>query len=241
MTAKSHLFKFKQFEISQKLSAMKIGTDGVLLGAWAPVEKAKKILDVGTGTGLIALMCAQRNRQAQISGVEIDPKAAGEAQYNFNRSPWKDRLKSIQIDFKVYQPDQKFDVIISNPPFFDETVLSTKTDRNIARHTQQLNLQELIKKSRQLLTKTGMINLILPVNKQSELEQILINNDLYLNRLCYVKGRPEAQVKRILVSIGQKKTKTMVTELIIETQRHVYTPQYIQLTKDFYLKMPLKP
>ncbi len=237
MTVNPHIFKFKQFEVLQEQSAMKVGTDGVLLGAWAPISQARNILDIGTGTGLIALMCAQRQPKVQITALEIEKKAAQEAQYNFEQSPWPNRLHLYHTDFVTFSHQEKFDVIISNPPFFDETIWSPKTPRNMARHTQNLNLAVLIKKSRRLLSTTGEINLILPARKKESLELILNENKLYIKQLCLIRGRSESKIKRILVNISQKKVKTLTTELIIEKQRHIYTDAYIKLTRDFYLKM----
>jgi len=237
MSVNPHIFKFKQFDVVQEQSAMKIGTDGVLLGAWAPISQARQILDIGTGTGLIALMCAQRHPEVQITALEIEKKAAQEAQYNFEQSPWPNRLHLRHTDVRIFEEEEKFDVIISNPPFFDETTSSSETSRNMARHTQNLNLSILIEKSRRLLNTSGEINLILPAQKKEKLEFILDKNKLYINQLCLVRGKAESKIKRILVNIGQKKVKTLTTELIIEKERHIYTDAYIKLTKDFYLRM----
>jgi len=214
---------------------MKIGTDGVLLGAWVDLHNAKHILDIGTGTGLIALMCAQRHKTALITAVEFEEKAAVEADYNFAKSPWAHRLKIIKTDFKQFMSNNKFDIIISNPPFFDEKVLSSKHQRNLARNAENLPLQTLLTKTKEMLTIDGTINLILPVSKLEILEKNLKYVQLYLQKICFVKGRKEVPVKRILVQIGQKNIPIEQSELIIEIDRHVYTEKYKALTGDFYL------
>jgi len=235
MKPAKNIFKFKQFEVLQAQSGMKIGTDGVLLGAWVDLHNAKHILDIGTGTGLIALMCAQRHKTARITAVEIDESAAVEAAYNFTKSPWADRLKIVKTDFKQFISNNKFDIIISNPPFFDEKVLSIKHQRNLARNAENLPLQTLLAKAKEMLTIDGTINLILPVSKLEILEKNLKNEQLYLQKICFVKGRKDVPAKRILVQIGQKNIPIEKAELIIEIDRHVYTEKYKTLTGDFYL------
>jgi len=232
------LFKFKQFDIYQDDAAMKVGTDGVLLGAWSEFKSAEKILDVGTGTGLIALMAAQKkNKIAQIYAVEIDSEAAQQAAYNFKISPWKNRLDITQQDFKTYNPEFLFDVIVSNPPYFEEQFFSDNKKRNTARHTVNLNLTDLLQKSKSLLKPNGSIFLILPYNNKKNLLQTAKNLDLFPTKITYVKGNKETKIKRILVQLQPFFKPLKVDELIIEVDRHKYTQKYIDLTKDFYLKM----
>ncbi len=230
-------FKFKKFEVKQTQTAMKIGTDGVLLGAWAAIENAKNILDVGTGTGLIALMSAQRNPHANITAIEIEPKAAEEAAYNFKHSPWHDRLKIIQSDFIQTSFPNQFDAIICNPPFFSKGIEPTDIPRKLARHTVSLSLDKLVHNAAKLLSKKGNLFMIIATEQQNHLTAILKNESLYIQKLCLVKGHANTIAKRILVQIGRKKRPIEQNELIIEKKRHVYTMEYIALTKDFYLKM----
>ena len=237
MKTDKQIFKFKQFEIAQELTAMKVGTDGVLLGAWANLTHAKHILDIGTGTGLIALMCAQRQNNAIIDAIEIDPDAAQQAAGNFNNSKWQRRLNLIHTDFNNFHAGKKYDVIISNPPYFDEQYENPDSQRNMARHTATLSLKTLIKKSKKLLKDDGNIQLILPADKLSQLHQIIEQEKLYLNKICYVKGHKNTKIKRILVKISGLYTKPEEQQLIIEKSRHNYTDDYIYLTRDFYLKM----
>ncbi len=230
-------FRFKQFDVYQDEAAMKVGTDGVLLGAWSQFTSVQTILDIGTGTGLIALMAAQKNKDAKIFAVELDPAAARQAGYNFEIAPWKDRLHIVEGDFKTFSPGILFDVIVSNPPFFDEQVSSATVQRNVARHTTSLNLYDLILKSRTLLKPTGKLFLILPYNKESELLQIAQKAGLFVTQITYVKGHKQAKIKRILVALQAVFKPLKTEELIIEIARHKYTPKYIDLTRDFYLKM----
>jgi len=237
MSVKKDLFRFKQFVVAQEQTAMKVGTDGVLLGAWADIKMAKNILDIGAGTGLIALMCAQRQPLANIDAIEIDPAAAHQATENFKNSKWSKRLQLIHSDFKMFVPEKKYDVIISNPPYFDENNLNSNQQRAIARHNQQLSLEELISRSKKILQPKGSIQLILPADKLETVKQIIRQEQLFLNKLCFVKGHAKAKVKRILVKISHIDKPLKESHLIIEYSRHHYTDDYIQLTRDFYLKM----
>jgi tRNA1Val (adenine37-N6)-methyltransferase len=237
MSANRNIFKFKQFDIVQDNAPMKIGTDGVLLGAWAHIEQSENILDIGTGTGLIALMAAQRNPKASITAIELNDKALKDAKINFKQSPWTDRLNLIHTSFQKWVTTQTFDAIISNPPFFDEDIQSPDTDRQMARHSTYLPLQELIGKAKLLLNKQGTINLILPADKEMSLKEIVANERLFLHHICYVHGQQNKPVKRILVSLGLEEKVTLSNQLIIEKARHHYTKAYTNLTRAFYLNM----
>ena len=237
MPVKKDIFRFKQFAVAQEQTAMKVGTDGVLLGAWADIKTAKNILDIGTGTGLLALMCAQRQPLAHIDALEIDPAAARQATENFDNSNWSERLHLIQTDFNLFISEKKYDVIISNPPYFDEKTSNLNKQRNLARHNQHLTLEMLISRSKTMLQPNGNIQLILPADKLNHLKQICQREQLYLNKICYVKGHTSAKIKRILIKISGIVAPLKEKYLIIEYARHRYTEDYIRLTRDFYLKM----
>ena len=237
MKAKSSIFRFKQFAIRQDKTAMKVGTDGVLIGAWCQPDMPKRILDVGTGTGLIALIMAQKFPVAQIDAVEIETAAAEQAFENFQNSPWKNNLHLIHHNFLQYSPAHHYDCIISNPPYFDEDITPENKSRQIARHTHSLSLKDFIEKSQSILSPQGNICLILPVQKEKDLQHILSNTHLYINKLTYVKGHIEAPVKRLLIQLSRNKTPGITDTLVIEKERHQYTRAYITLTRDFYLKM----
>ena len=228
-------FTFKQFAVEQEDVAMKVGTDGVLLGAWAACDGAKRILDIGTGTGLIALMLAQRNAEAQIHAVEIDETATRRARANFDISPWAERLEVEQTAVQHYSPSEKFDLIISNPPYFVDSLQCPDAKRTTARHTQDLTFDELDRAVCRLLAEDGKFALILPVN---EFEKYLSLTQLHLVRRCDVHPTTGAAVKRVMAEFAKSKTATLTLENItIEQERRGdYTDEYRALTKEFYLK-----
>lgn len=232
-------FQFKQFRIGQERSAMKVGVDGVLLGAWADASGAKRILDVGTGTGLIALMMAQKNPLAEIDAVEIDPEAFQEAKQNVEQSMWRNRIHLECNSFQEFagHSDQKYDLIISNPPFFANGVKALLQSRSQARHADSLPLPDLISGAAGLLRANGKIALVLPIESLQELEKLAEKQHLFLSRLCRVKPNPVKPVFRILVEIANSESILQEEELMIEFEKHHdYTPEYRELTKEFYLK-----
>lgn len=231
------VFRFKQFQICQDQAAMKVGTDGVLLGAWTRIENAQTALDVGTGTGLLALMLAQRNAGLQIDAVELDSLAAKQAQFNVQASPWKDRISVFNVDFQQFTAIMGYDIIISNPPFFDEQTISPAKQRQMARHTAHLDIQTLLSKTAALLSPKGRLSIIYPATKYDEILHVATQNNLFINRLTFVKGNTNVKAKRILIELSRQQTNIKENFLIIEHERHVYTDAYVELTKDFYLKM----
>ncbi len=228
-------FTFKQFAVEQEDVSMKVGTDGVLLGAWADCEGAKNILDIGTGTGVIALQMAQRNSQSQICAVEIDEIAAHRARANFDLSPWAERLTVEQTAVQEFAPAEKFDLIVSNPPYFVDSLLPPDAKRSTARHTHDLTFEELDNAVCRLLSESGKFALILPV---TEFEKYLTLTQLHLMRRCDVCPIEGGAVKRIMGEFAkQPTTETKLETIAIERgRRGDYTDDYRALTKDFYLK-----
>ena len=228
-------FRFKQFAVEQEDVAMKVGTDGVLLGAWADCEGAKCILDIGTGTGVIALQMAQRNNQAQIHAVEIDEAAAKRARANFDNSPWAERLTVEQTAVQKFSPAEKFDLIVSNPPYFVDSLLPPDAKRSTARHTHDLTFEELDKAVARLLADNGKFALILPI---TEFEKYLTLTQLHLARRCNVHPIEGGAVKRVMGEFVKHPTaETKHENIAIERgKRGDYTDDYRALTKDFYLK-----
>ena len=214
---------------------MKVGTDGVLLGAWADCEGAKCILDIGTGTGVIALQMAQRNPEAQVLAVEIDETAAKRARANFDNSPWAERLQVEQIAVQVFEPAEKFDLIVSNPPYFVDSLLPPDAKRSTARHTHDLTFEELDKAVTRLLADNGKFALILPI---TEFEKYLTLTHLHLVRRCDVHPVEGGAVKRVMGEFAKQPIVEIACEnLAIEKgKRGDYTDEYRALTKDFYLK-----
>ncbi|MDO8927612.1 MAG: methyltransferase [Bacteroidota bacterium] len=236
---RNNYFQFKQFRIVQEKSAMKVGVDGVLLGAWADVSGAKRILDIGTGTGLIALMMAQRNADAQIDGVEIESEAFQEAVYNIQQSPWNERIQIELCSFQefVEKADLNYDLIVSNPPYFTNGHKAPLENRATARHSDSLPLGDLISGAIGLLNETGKIALVLPVDGLPELSHLADSNNLHISRICHVKPNPQKPVFRILVELTKSECIFQEENLMIEFEKHHdYTPEYKDLTKGFYLK-----
>jgi len=229
------VFKFKEFSIIQEKSAMKVGTDGVLLGCWLSCEKANNILDIGCGTGLITLMIAQRNFKSNITGIEIDKIASKEAQLNISNSDWEERIGIKHISLQQFSPKLKFDLIVSNPPFFPQN--KSHQSRDIARHANSLSFDELMDNTAKLLSEKGIFSVIIPKDSEEYFCKISATHKLYCNRVCYIKGNDASDVKRVMMEFSSIKSIVLTEHLTIEKSRHNYTSKYIQLCKDFYLKM----
>ncbi|CAM4034809.1 tRNA1(Val) (adenine(37)-N6)-methyltransferase [Flavobacterium antarcticum] len=234
-------FKFKQFSVEQDLTAMKIGTDGVLLGAWSPIpSNAFSVLDIGTGTGIIGLMLAQRSSAEQIDALEIDEEAYEQATENFENSPWSDRLFCFHagLDELIEEPEDEYDLIISNPPFYTENYKTEDTQRDLARFEDAMPFEMLVEAADLLLSENGIFSVIIPFKEEESFLALAKEFELYPMKITRVKGTPTSEIKRSLLAFKRFETLEIeVDELVIETARHVYTPEYIALTKDFYLKM----
>ena len=234
-------FQFKQFSVEQDRCAMKIGTDGVLLGAWTPIDNnPANILDIGTGTGVIALMLAQRSNGQQIDALEIDEDAYEQAIDNFENSPWSDRLFCFHAGLDEYaeEPEDEYDLIISNPPFYTEDYKSDNEQRDLARFADAMPFEELIEAADLLLSENGIFSTIIPFKEEIHFLAIAKEYELYPFKITHVKGTPTSETKRSLLAFSRNETIDFpIDELIIEISRHNYTAEYISLTKDFYLKM----
>ena len=233
-------FQFKQFSVYQDRCAMKVGTDGVLLGAWVNVANAKNTLDIGTGTGLIALMMAQRSVSTLITAIEIDSEAACQATENVLNSPWKDRIEVVNADLLDFNCSKRYDVIVSNPPYFSQSLPSPNKQRTLARHNDHLTYSALIQKVATLLSENGRFSVIIPYDHKDEFIQLASQSRLYLQRIVAVKTTPTSVFRRVLLEFSFVESiveQLKVEELLIERERHQYSIEYINLTKDFYLKM----
>ena len=231
-------FQFKQFAVDQRSSAMKVGTDGVLLGAWVDASGAQGILDIGTGTGVIAIMLAQRNATAEVVGVEIDQKAGEEAQRNMQSSPFADRLQIVNqaIQDFSWNTANQFDLIVSNPPFFSGGTLSYAGDRNLVRHTAKLSHGDLINSVKRLLAPKGSFSLILPYIEGLRFLELAKRARLFPVRITEVFPRRSGKANRLLVSLSREETTPLKDQLWIrEETSEEYTPEYKELTRDFYL------
>ena len=234
------MFQFKQFSVEQDRTAMKIGTDGVLLGAWTPINNNPfSILDVGTGTGIIALMLAQRSAAEQIDALEIDEDAYEQATDNFENSPWNDRLFCFHagLDEFMEEPEDEYDLIISNPPFYTEDYKTENEQRDLARFSDALPFEDLVEAANLLLSENGIFAVIIPFKEEEKFIALAKQFELHPFKITRVKGTPTTEIKRSLLAFSKTQKQTLIDELIIETARHQYTEEYIDLTKDFYLKM----
>ena len=215
---------------------MKVGTDGVLLGAWAGSGWLLNILDIGTGTGLIALMMAQRFAGARIDALEIDPVSSGQASENAAGSPFGERISVISSDFLTWDSGKKYDLIVCNPPFFKDSLQSPDAGRTTARHEDSLPLGELIRKSAGLLSPDGGLALIIPVDRLPEVAKVAVEAGLNLNRILRVKGTPKVPVKRVLIHLDKRYLPVEMGELTLEgEQRGSVSEEYRGLTQEFYL------
>lgn len=236
----SNAFQFKQFTVAQDRCAMKVGTDGVLLGAWTPIKHSpNSILDIGAGTGLISLMLAQRAFAELIDGVEIHPEAYEQCVENFEASPWNDRLFCYHASLQefVEEIEDTYDLIVSNPPFYAENYSSGNTARDLARQNQSLPIEELLEAVASLLSKEGVFSVIIPFKEEDRILTLAQKKRLFPFQITRVKGTSNSEIKRSLIAFSFKSLVLAKKELILETSRHQYTAEYIALTKDFYLKM----
>lgn len=234
-------FKFKQFTVYHDLCAMKVGIDGVLLGAWTPVDNnIQNILDIGTGSGLIALMLAQRTVEARIDAIDIDDGAFLQSKININNSAWKDRINTHQISLQNYATKTvtSYDLIVSNPPYFIQSLKSADESRTKARHTDTLNHKSLLQEAIKILKKTGRICLILPVTEGLQCVKYAKGLSLSCYQCIYIHPTPTHEAKRVLLEFGFNDIETRISSLEIETnQRHLYSESFTSIVKQFYLKL----
>ncbi len=233
-------FQFKEFTIHQNKTAMKIGTDGVLLGAWVELNKdINNILDIGTGTGIIALQIAQRSSCQIIDAMEIEPDAYEQAVDNFENSNWGDRLFCYHTSIQEFteEIDEKYDLIISNPPFYNDTYKKVDPKRAAARHTEKLSFAELLTATAKLLSQKGSCSFIIPFREENNFLNLAQKVNLYPNRITRVKGNIKTPIKRTLLQLSFNNISPAVDELIIEIERHEYSEAYNELVRKFYLNL----
>lgn len=225
-------FKFKQFEIQQSENVFRVGTDGVLLGVLADVENVSNVLEIGTGTGLISLMLAQRNPEAVFLGLDINEEAVALTQANFENAPFQARLRNIHQDFKSFNTKELFDLIVSNPPYFEESV----SDKDkIARQTVELNFKQLIGHAAGLLSENGLLSVIIPSEAGEVFTSIAKENSLFLNRRVNITGIENSKVKRLVLEFSLLEKNLEESDFIIEKSPRQYSDQYLELTKEFHI------
>ncbi|MBN1253104.1 MAG: methyltransferase [Bacteroidales bacterium] len=230
-------FKFKQFNVNQDKTAMKVGVDSVLLGAWTKVENSKLILDVGTGTGLLSLMLAQKSN-AKITSIEINEDAYNQAIENVNNSIWKNRISVINISLQNFVEicKDKFDLIICNPPYFVNSFKSPENSKNTAKHNEELSLNDLFEGVKLLLCEKGKFSLVYPFEQKEMLIKTAENKKLFPVEISKISGNENKKPNRIFVKFSHEKAEVIYSEIYIrDSLSGEYTDEYKKLTKDYYL------
>lgn len=234
----SREFKFKQFTIIQNVAGMKVGTDGVLLGSWTKTENIKTVLDIGTGTGLLALMLAQRNQQVIITAIEPDILSFTNAETNISQSKWLNRITLLNTALDLQDALGDFDLMICNPPYFKYQPNSTTNNRQIARSSINLTLFQLFEYTHSHLTDEGRLSFIYPAEEERQIIHYLNHFHLKIHRIAIVLPLENRRAKRLMIECGRKSIERVHSEkIIIEESRHKYHSTYYQLTKDFYLNI----
>lgn len=232
-----NFFRFKQFQITDDRSAMKVGTDSVILGAWVTVHNAKSIIDIGCGSGLISLLLAQRSQNIDILGVEIDEGSAKDSIYNFHHAPWSNNLQFRHCDIRKFDSKKKYDLVISNPPFFTGSLLPKNNEREGARHDKSLSLNDLLRSTVRLMNKKGTLAIVFPYDREEELIQNAYEMGLFPHRILHTRNKPQAQIKRSFIEFQKVKVPIVEKELFsIRDEENKYSQEYKMLTKEFYLK-----
>ncbi len=232
------IFRFKQFDVDQSGCAMKINTDGVLLGAFVDGDQPKSILDIGTGTGVIALMLAQRFNDAQIDAVEIDPAAAQTAETNFANSPFAERLNIYPIGFEQFfeqYHDKKYDLIVSNPPFFINSLKSPEAKKELAKHTDEDFFRKLIVAIARHLTVDGLCWLIIPLSIADFVFYLASENNLCLQKRINIKSFEDSAPHRVIACFGFEKVSTDISKFIIYKSAGIYSEEYMKLLQPYFI------
>ena len=233
-------FEFRQFIVRQERCAMKVGTDGTLLGAWARVPDSfgpVRILDIGSGTGLIALMMAQRFPEAEVLGIDIDPDTVAQAKENVANSPFSGRIRIVQQDIMKMDDIGGFDAIVSNPPYFIDSLVCPDDQRSVARHTVSLTYEGLMFSAFRLLKDNGIFSLVIPSDSRSAIEAAACLSGFFMSRVCLIKTTPKKHPKRQLIEFRKHPVSELdISEGIIEDSPNVRSQWYQQLTKEFYIK-----
>lgn len=232
-------FSFKKFTISQAQSAMKVGTDSVLLAAWINIRKPDFILDIGTGTGILSLLMAQRYTEAKITALEISKEAIKDAQENVKNSPWSDRIKITEGDFCQFESELKFDLIICNPPYFENSLHSPSMPRNKARHSDALPFPVLASGVQKVLSKGGTFAMILPFENAELMRHLAFEQKLYTCRQTLIYTKENTPAKRVLFQFTPELQLCQTDSLTIYTNSGTYTLEYRALVEEYYQKMKL--
>lgn len=229
------VFHFKHFSIFQEQANLKVGTDSMLLGAFAEFENPKRILDIGTGTGVLSLMLAQKYPETEISALEINSFAFDLAKQNFENNLLGKNCTVQLMALQDFQTHEKFDGIISNPPYFEDSLKNNKEGKSLARHTDSLSYGELISKSKSLLSENGTAWFILPFLSSNRFLEIIEANNLNIKRQIEIEGKPGQRV-RVIFELGIQKKELEIETFVIRDEENNYTDEYVELTKEFHNK-----
>jgi len=235
MRPSSFIFRFKQFSVKHSQSSLKVTTDAVLLGAWVDAAKATHILDIGTGSGVLALMMAQKYPEATIDAIDIDAASVEEATFNFSQSAWSYRLSAFHVDFKEFYTSNKYDLIISNPPYFVDSLVSPNVQKAVAKHTLLLDYKSLLDGIARMLTEKGVAYVVLPFSNLGLLTAACNKNALYFDKICAVSSFYVQPPYLAIVAISFIDKNISQHTLAIRDALHQYTTEYKVLTQDFYL------
>lgn len=230
------VFQFKQFTIYQDLAGMKVGTDSIILGSAIKIKSEyKRILDVGTGTGLLSLMIAQKSSNSDITAVEIDSNAYHQAKINIDKCKWRNRINLIHADAKQLEIDHKYDLIICNPPYFSNSKKSVIIYKNTARHQVELTFKDLLNIWHKIGNDDSDLACIIPIIESEKLYKMVKNHGNYLAYYLEVRSNPNSNPKRAVMLFSKNKMETIKSELCIHNNQGGYSEAYINMTKDFYL------
>lgn len=235
----SEVFQFKQFCVAHDQCAMKVGTDAVLLGAWATVDhQPNAVLDIGAGSGILALMIAQRSTAELIDALEIDASAYEQCVANFEQSPWSDRLFCYHASLEEFteEIEDKYDLIVSNPPFYTNHFDTQNDARNRARFEYAMPFNQLIASVQKLLSNVGQFCIIIPYSAEKTFRTLAQAYGLFSNNIVYVRGEKQGEIKRCLMAFSFENRQTNFQEMYLEEGRHSYSDAYKSMTKEFYLK-----
>lgn len=239
MGVSNHWFQFKQFTVRQEHAAMKVSTDACIFGAWTPLyENVNTVLDAGTGTGLLSLMLAQRSTTISVDAIELDENAATQAKENIIASPWQDRIHIIQDDVRSHNFSRKYDLIISNPPFFRNSLLGPDKERNTARHGLHFSYEDLLRVMTEVLAPGGYAAVLLPYQEYITWQDLLQGNGWNIFHKCYIKPRRDTPVNRVICLCAPGNGRLYREEVLqIYEDIHVYTEGFAKLMQPFYLKL----
>jgi tRNA1Val (adenine37-N6)-methyltransferase len=232
-------FQFKQFSVDHDKCAMKVGTDAVLLGSWAYVDhRPKSILDIGAGSGILALMLAQRSSAELIDALEIDASAYEQCVTNFEQSPWRDRLFCYHASLEEFteEIEDKYDLIVSNPPFYTNPFDTQNDARNRARFEHAMPFRHLIESVSKLLSDGGQFCVIVPYSAEKTFYTLAKEQGLFCHNILHVRGEKQGKIKRCLMAFSFENRQTDRQEMYLEDGRHSYSEAYKNMTKEFYLK-----